>query len=138
MRTCRQCGCSDHNACLGRCWWVTRDLCSACSGDGVADYFALCVGDQSIEVPADLYFGLALHQALDKPGLYVVTHTLTGDPVVQGLASLSAGRTALGRLAEAWSGWERFGTAQGVANAIPRNVLDMIQTFGRQLATQSA
>ncbi len=27
---CRDCGCSDHNACLGGCGWVEEDLCSSC------------------------------------------------------------------------------------------------------------
>lgn len=33
-RTCRDCGCTDFHACQmpdgGACWWVERDLCSAC------------------------------------------------------------------------------------------------------------
>ena len=35
LRTCRVCGCGDHNACVdeaGRaCYWAEPDLCSACS-----------------------------------------------------------------------------------------------------------
>jgi hypothetical protein len=34
MATCRQCGCTDNQACiddwLGPCWWVEPDLCSHC------------------------------------------------------------------------------------------------------------
>jgi hypothetical protein len=32
-RTCRECGCTELNACLtilGPCWWVEKDLCCAC------------------------------------------------------------------------------------------------------------
>jgi len=33
-RVCRQCGCSDQDACYhpehGNCWWVHADLCSHC------------------------------------------------------------------------------------------------------------
>lgn len=29
-RTCRQCGCTDTQACEGGCSWVAADLCSAC------------------------------------------------------------------------------------------------------------
>ncbi len=31
VRTCRVCGCTDQYACDGGCWWVERDLCSACT-----------------------------------------------------------------------------------------------------------
>jgi hypothetical protein len=27
---CRICGCDDNHACPGGCWWVEKDLCSAC------------------------------------------------------------------------------------------------------------
>jgi hypothetical protein len=27
---CRACGCTNHSACAGGCWWVKDDLCSAC------------------------------------------------------------------------------------------------------------
>jgi hypothetical protein len=30
VRRCRVCGCSDDRACLGGCFWVEADLCSAC------------------------------------------------------------------------------------------------------------
>lgn len=30
VRRCRVCGCTDTQACAGGCWWVGRDLCSAC------------------------------------------------------------------------------------------------------------
>jgi hypothetical protein len=29
-QTCRNCGCTDENACDGGCWWIEDDLCSAC------------------------------------------------------------------------------------------------------------
>lgn len=29
-RVCRVCGCTDDNACPGGCYWVERNLCSAC------------------------------------------------------------------------------------------------------------
>ncbi len=29
---CRECGCTDEDACLGGCYWVEVDLCSSCSG----------------------------------------------------------------------------------------------------------
>ena len=29
-RTCRDCGCTDHRACFGGCWWVQINLCSSC------------------------------------------------------------------------------------------------------------
>jgi len=29
-RICRICGCTQHNACSGGCYWVTDDLCSQC------------------------------------------------------------------------------------------------------------
>lgn len=33
-RTCRACGCTQHNACVnhvdGACWWISEDLCSHC------------------------------------------------------------------------------------------------------------
>lgn len=28
---CRECGCTDLEACPGGCWWVEPDLCSACA-----------------------------------------------------------------------------------------------------------
>lgn len=28
--TCRVCGCTDEDACEGGCYWVEKDLCSAC------------------------------------------------------------------------------------------------------------
>lgn len=30
VRTCRECGCTEDNACPGPCYWVELDLCSAC------------------------------------------------------------------------------------------------------------
>ena len=27
---CRKCGCTEEDACAGRCWWAEPDLCSAC------------------------------------------------------------------------------------------------------------
>lgn len=29
-RACRVCGCTQNRACLGGCWWIDIDLCSAC------------------------------------------------------------------------------------------------------------
>ena len=29
---CRECGCTEHNACLPPCSWAEEDLCSACAG----------------------------------------------------------------------------------------------------------
>jgi len=34
-RTCRVCGCTEDNACIGGCFWVEYDLCSACVIAGV-------------------------------------------------------------------------------------------------------
>jgi hypothetical protein len=38
VRTCRECGCTDDDACEGGCEWVEDDLCSRCApgleGDG--------------------------------------------------------------------------------------------------------
>lgn len=31
-RTCRNCGCTDSQACAGGCWWIEADLCSSCQG----------------------------------------------------------------------------------------------------------
>lgn len=31
-RSCRECGCTEHNACNPPCWWIEYDLCSACGG----------------------------------------------------------------------------------------------------------
>ena len=31
-RACRVCGCTEHHACLGGCYWVEEDLCSSCVG----------------------------------------------------------------------------------------------------------
>lgn len=33
-RTCRVCGCTAARACLGGCWWVSVDVCSACREGG--------------------------------------------------------------------------------------------------------
>ena len=40
VRICRNCGCTDDNACLvddgnklRGCYWVERDLCSVCAGE---------------------------------------------------------------------------------------------------------
>lgn len=30
VRRCRECGCTDLQACAGGCWWVGPDLCSTC------------------------------------------------------------------------------------------------------------
>lgn len=30
VRSCRECGCTEDNACAGPCYWVELDLCSAC------------------------------------------------------------------------------------------------------------
>jgi hypothetical protein len=32
---CRGCGCTDHAACAGGCWWAEPDLCSACEWEGL-------------------------------------------------------------------------------------------------------
>lgn len=29
-RRCRVCGCTQFNACPGRCYWIEEDLCSQC------------------------------------------------------------------------------------------------------------
>jgi hypothetical protein len=39
VRTCRVCGCTDNRACVDAatgdaCYWVDKDLCSACEGKG--------------------------------------------------------------------------------------------------------
>lgn len=38
-RLCRVCGCGEYDACMtedhGACWWVERDLCSACAFEAV-------------------------------------------------------------------------------------------------------
>ncbi len=31
IRACRQCGCTTEHGCVGGCWWVAEDLCSACA-----------------------------------------------------------------------------------------------------------
>lgn len=31
LKVCRECGCSEFNACEGGCCWVEEDLCSACA-----------------------------------------------------------------------------------------------------------
>lgn len=31
IRRCRECGCTDNNACEGGCYWVEDDLCSSCA-----------------------------------------------------------------------------------------------------------
>ena len=36
VRACRSCGCTDDRACEGGCWWVEKDLCSACQLRGEA------------------------------------------------------------------------------------------------------
>jgi hypothetical protein len=33
IRACRECGCTDEDACPGGCGWVEPDLCSQCAGD---------------------------------------------------------------------------------------------------------
>lgn len=30
-QTCRECGCTQFNACPNGCWWVEEDLCSDCT-----------------------------------------------------------------------------------------------------------
>lgn len=30
-QTCRECGCTQNNACPNGCWWVEEDLCSDCT-----------------------------------------------------------------------------------------------------------
>lgn len=32
-RMCRECRCTDAEACLSGCWWVADDLCSSCADD---------------------------------------------------------------------------------------------------------
>jgi hypothetical protein len=32
IRKCRFCGCTDKKACPGGCWWIAKDVCSACEG----------------------------------------------------------------------------------------------------------
>jgi len=32
-RACRECGCTDAEACLSGCWWAEEDLCSSCADD---------------------------------------------------------------------------------------------------------
>ncbi len=55
-RACRSCGCTEHNACPGGCWWVEEDLCSACAELPDAD-----LGDETDDCPAA---PLADHQVL--------------------------------------------------------------------------
>lgn len=31
VRSCRECGCTDFEACSPPCWWVEADLCSSCA-----------------------------------------------------------------------------------------------------------
>ena len=43
MDKCRDCGCTDEHACLGGCYWVEPNLCSACwrgamKAMGISDY----------------------------------------------------------------------------------------------------
>lgn len=42
MRTCCECGCDEHHACLdeeyGACWWVEWDLCSHCAMELECDH----------------------------------------------------------------------------------------------------
>lgn len=33
IRACRECGCTDEDACPGGCAWIEPDLCSQCAGD---------------------------------------------------------------------------------------------------------
>jgi hypothetical protein len=35
IRTCRECGCTDANACDEGCSWLEDDLCSACATEGL-------------------------------------------------------------------------------------------------------
>lgn len=35
-QTCRECGCTQNNACTNGCWWVEEDLCSDCTE--IAEY----------------------------------------------------------------------------------------------------
>lgn len=37
---CRVCGCTEHRACDGGCWWVAPDLCSSCTGRLTPDELA--------------------------------------------------------------------------------------------------
>lgn len=42
-RACRVCGCTEDKACVGGCWWVEYDLCSACANKrrGIALWVAI-------------------------------------------------------------------------------------------------
>jgi hypothetical protein len=37
VRACRACGCTDEHACEGGCYWVEKDLCSACQDKAEPD-----------------------------------------------------------------------------------------------------
>lgn len=36
VRSCERCGCTDDRACIGGCFWVAPNLCSACVKEGAA------------------------------------------------------------------------------------------------------
>lgn len=39
IKQCRQCGCTEHSACVDSCYWVEPDLCSACmESEGDAEW----------------------------------------------------------------------------------------------------
>jgi hypothetical protein len=41
QHTCRVCGCSQYDPCEDGCWWIEKDLCSACEGEPAAPMFHL-------------------------------------------------------------------------------------------------
>lgn len=48
--SCRECGCTDDNACLGGCWWAEPDLCSSCADAILA---AAQIIEMELGIPAD-------------------------------------------------------------------------------------
>ena len=73
VRACRLCGCTENRACLGGCYWVEQDLCSACRPK-VGKVSPLTRADQVREV-------IAAGGALKRRGGLVLLYDAVGNAV---------------------------------------------------------
>jgi hypothetical protein len=99
----------------------------------VADHITIqCEDQQTAQVAADLYGGLALHAAHEEPaGTYTISHVTTGLCVVTRPMVLEVARAMLVKIATAWDGWATIGTVEGIQASMPDSVVALV-AFARK------
>lgn len=70
IRSCRECGCTETNACAGGCWWAEFDLCTRCTA--AVEERGTPADSLTLDDLADLAFG-----PLPAPALLTCPECLT-------------------------------------------------------------